>query len=337
MRARKRKRENGVKATLREKKPSVKGTLEERDKSSLSAEETARALSLLKDSPGARNETELTEAITRLQRQYGNASLLRMMEEDRGSERGKNQEPDQRGEALNSGLRQEMEAIFGRDLNGVRIHRDRKAEESAKAMNAAAYARGKDIYFGKNRFEPQTRKGKELLTHELTHVLQQGSKKPSSQVGAARSALEREAVEAVQMVRRGVRPTVKHHGEAQAVLRQEEEKKEPARFKKHPREIIPALKKGVINAGPFSITFTYEVSEGAEVTTLVLHVPDEVGVSFNPLGGASEAGYRISDPGGTKARTILIAVSMGGKKTPKMRALFTKGGLTYTVIFQFAQ
>jgi hypothetical protein len=82
------------------------------------------------------------------------------------------------GHPLDSATRAFMEPRFGHDFSGVRVHTDAKAAESAKAVQAKAYAVGRDVVFGAGEFAPETHEGKKLLGHELTHVLQQGEGAP---------------------------------------------------------------------------------------------------------------------------------------------------------------
>ncbi len=77
------------------------------------------------------------------------------------------------GNPLPAGVRSFMEKRIGFDFDGVRIHNDTASAESSKRIGAAAYTSGKDIYFGAGRYQPDTMKGKELIAHELTHVVQQ--------------------------------------------------------------------------------------------------------------------------------------------------------------------
>lgn len=59
------------------------------------------------------------------------------------------------------------------DFSGVRVHADSRAAESARALDASAYTVGPHIVFDAGKYAPDTREGKSLLAHELTHVLQQ--------------------------------------------------------------------------------------------------------------------------------------------------------------------
>jgi hypothetical protein len=60
------------------------------------------------------------------------------------------------------------------DFSQVRVHTGAKAAKSARAVNALAYTVGRDVVFGAGQYEPETRAGRELLAHELAHVVQQG-------------------------------------------------------------------------------------------------------------------------------------------------------------------
>jgi hypothetical protein len=77
------------------------------------------------------------------------------------------------GESLDPATRAFMEPRFGHDFSQVRVHTDSKAAESARDLDANAYTVGRNIVFGADQFRPETRAGRRLLTHELTHVVQQ--------------------------------------------------------------------------------------------------------------------------------------------------------------------
>lgn len=66
-----------------------------------------------------------------------------------------------------------MEDRMGYDFSQVRIHTGTTAAKSAQSINASAYTSGTDIVFNDGMYSPQTSKGKKLLAHELTHVVQQ--------------------------------------------------------------------------------------------------------------------------------------------------------------------
>ena len=77
------------------------------------------------------------------------------------------------GETLPNTQRLAMEKAFGTDFSNVRIHRNKKADELNQALNARAFTSNEDVFFKSGEFHPNSRESKELLAHELTHVLQQ--------------------------------------------------------------------------------------------------------------------------------------------------------------------
>lgn len=72
-----------------------------------------------------------------------------------------------------------MEARFGHEFGSVRVHHNAKAAESAQAIRALAYTVGRDVVFGPGAYAPETRSGRLLLSHELTHVIQQRGVAPA--------------------------------------------------------------------------------------------------------------------------------------------------------------
>ena len=78
------------------------------------------------------------------------------------------------GQPLDGATRAFFEPRFGQDLAQVRVHAGSEAQRSARQVHALAYAVGRDIVFGADRYAPNTPAGRHLLAHELTHVVQQG-------------------------------------------------------------------------------------------------------------------------------------------------------------------
>jgi hypothetical protein len=68
-----------------------------------------------------------------------------------------------------------MESAFGADFGGVRVHTDAQADGLNRLLNARAFTTGHDIFFRRGEYSPGSSTGRELLAHELTHVVQQGS------------------------------------------------------------------------------------------------------------------------------------------------------------------
>lgn len=87
------------------------------------------------------------------------------------------------GQPLNQSLRAFMESRFEADFSRVRIHTSGGAAQAAQTLHAKAYTVGQDIIFAQGKFAPETPSGRELLAHELTHVVQQqqaGNAQPGS-------------------------------------------------------------------------------------------------------------------------------------------------------------
>lgn len=84
------------------------------------------------------------------------------------------------GQPLDPALRRDMESRFRVDFAQIRVHADGQAAHSAREVSALAYTVGPHIAFDQGRFAPETASGRELLAHELAHVVQQaGSAQPA--------------------------------------------------------------------------------------------------------------------------------------------------------------
>lgn len=89
-------------------------------------------------------------------------SVARAIEERKG-----------RGQPLDEGVRDEMEGALGHDLSDVRVHTGADAHDLSDAVSARAFTTGNDVFFKQGTYDPGSSSGKQLLAHELTHVVQQ--------------------------------------------------------------------------------------------------------------------------------------------------------------------
>lgn len=85
------------------------------------------------------------------------------------------------GQALDSSVQAQMGAATGHDFSDVKVHTDAASHDLNEQIGAKAFTTGKDIFFRSGTYDPNSTGGQELLAHELTHVVQQGS----GQVGGA--------------------------------------------------------------------------------------------------------------------------------------------------------
>jgi Domain of unknown function (DUF4157) len=117
-------------------------------------------------------------ALLRLQRTAGNAAVAQLL--------GGHMEQEEKspvldvvgsggGQPLDPATRSFMESRMGHSFDGVRVHTDARASESAQAVNAQAYTVGRDVVVQSDRYRPGTPDGDRLLAHELTHVVQQAA------------------------------------------------------------------------------------------------------------------------------------------------------------------
>lgn len=73
-----------------------------------------------------------------------------------------------------------MENAFSADFSKVKIHTGSQSAEMNKGIYAKAFTYGNDIYFNEGAYAVHSGPGKNLLAHELTHVLQQNDPQQNS-------------------------------------------------------------------------------------------------------------------------------------------------------------
>jgi Domain of unknown function (DUF4157) len=130
--------------------------------------------------PGDAHEQEadqIADAVLRMPAAQKKASDETTAARAMASQTGGSQEiiPDSDGQPLDAATRAYMEPRFGHDFGQVRVHTDEQAAQAAADYHARAYTVGSDIVFGAEQYAPNTSAGRQLIAHELTHVVQQGS------------------------------------------------------------------------------------------------------------------------------------------------------------------
>ncbi|MFX0065857.1 MAG: DUF4157 domain-containing protein [Candidatus Hermodarchaeota archaeon] len=85
------------------------------------------------------------------------------------------------GQPLPKSVRVFFERRFGYDFSRVRMRTDIQAADTTKAVKAKAFTIGSNVAFGVGQYSPKTLRGRRLLAHELTHVVQQGGAMQRSQ------------------------------------------------------------------------------------------------------------------------------------------------------------
>jgi hypothetical protein len=84
------------------------------------------------------------------------------------------------GQAIPEETRNFLEPRFGQDFSDVRVHTGAEADNLNNNLQAKAFTTGSDIFFRDGDYNPNSSDGRELLAHELTHVVQQGGSKDLS-------------------------------------------------------------------------------------------------------------------------------------------------------------
>jgi hypothetical protein len=80
------------------------------------------------------------------------------------------------GSLMDNNTQSFMENRMGADFSSVKIHTGKEAVQMNKELNAQAFTVGSDVYFNEGKYQPHSSEGKQLLAHELTHVVQQNGK-----------------------------------------------------------------------------------------------------------------------------------------------------------------
>ena len=143
-------------------------------------------------------------SLLHLQRHFGNRYVQRVLALRNKSAATSDVQPDVEemiqserggGQPLDKVVRSQMESSFGTDFSGVRVHTNPKADALNQSLNARAFTTGQDIFFGQGNYNPGSSGGRELIAHELTHVVQQNKDEiqPKLTLGQPGDRYEQEA------------------------------------------------------------------------------------------------------------------------------------------------
>jgi len=190
-------------------------------------------------------------SVLQLQRDFGNQYVQRMTwiarQGQQAPEAGADVERTIQakrggGSALDAPVRGQMERAFQSDFSNVRIHQDGTSDSLNRSLEARAFTTGQDIFFRQGAYQPGTSGGRELIAHELTHVVQQTGDRVERKLQAKMSvsqpgdAYEVEADRMAQtVIRAETTPAATPQGSSQGLHRQPEHGKneEDERKKMH--------------------------------------------------------------------------------------------------------
>lgn len=176
--------------------------------------------------------SSLQRAMLQLQRQHGNRYVGQVL--SRAGVTGERVDLDEvandieqargGGQSLDDGTRVQMESAFGADFAAVRVHTDSRADDLSQSLSARAFTTGRDVFFRQGEYSPGTSSGRELLAHELTHVVQQNGDDISRKMTVSEPDDPHE-VEADQMARAVIQQEHTRSTDRQVISREEDEEK----------------------------------------------------------------------------------------------------------------
>ncbi|HYO90099.1 MAG TPA: DUF4157 domain-containing protein [Pyrinomonadaceae bacterium] len=285
------------------------------------------------------NAGQLAGILNELQQSHGNAYVQQAVSGMNEPKPAVEAPANSTGQTLDGGVKAEMESAFDESFNDVRIHTGGEAQKMNDELGARAVTRGRDIYFNSSEYNPSTREGKELLAHELTHVIQQRGGSQSQTVNQEGDAFEKEAERNASAIMRGERPEVRGSGSAA-----------PAFQRQAPAQPRPAAPPPPANVADFTVVllqqrpsgdvgpvhFNTNVRPGARTTSAFIRLAMPQAMSMTPTPVQNIATFSTTAPSITRDKqevAILVSLRPGG--TPIMSVLFRQGNVRFTVEFHF--
>ncbi|MBN1643175.1 MAG: DUF4157 domain-containing protein, partial [Anaerolineae bacterium] len=144
------------------------------------------------------------------------------------------------GQPLEGGVQEQMGQAMGQDFRDVRTHTSPEADALSQELGAKAFTVGQDVFFRQGAYDPGSGAGKELIAHELTHVVQQGSGQvhggPGMTLNAPGDVHEQQADAAARAVTSGT-PQRQEEDQVQAQVPEEEEELAQAQVPEEEEEL----------------------------------------------------------------------------------------------------
>jgi len=147
-----------------------------------------------------------TSGLIGLQQMVGNQAVQRMLAQRSGdgafdldeATAGRINQARGGGQSLDNTVQAQMSTAMGHDFSDVRVHTSAESDTLNQELSAKAFTTGRDIFFRQGEYDPGSSSGRELIGHELTHVVQQSSGRVGGSadgmtVNAPNDAYEQEA------------------------------------------------------------------------------------------------------------------------------------------------
>jgi hypothetical protein len=127
------------------------------------------------------------QTLTQMQKTVGNAAVQRFLAQRQSDGPSEVQEETAEaiqskrggGQSLDAGIAEKAGSVMGQDFSDVNVHTDSQSDELNKQLGAKAFTTGNDIFFRSGAYNPGNSDGQRLISHELTHVAQQGAAQES--------------------------------------------------------------------------------------------------------------------------------------------------------------
>ena len=175
------------------------------------------------------------------------------------------------GQPLDDQSRGYFEPKFGADFSQVRVHTDSDAGRSADAVDALAYTVGRSIVFNTSQYSPRSPAGRQILAHELAHVVQHSGNESRlselNDISEPSDSLEREANHAAQQVTSGLTDSVGQENASSGTL--------------HRLPFGITLPSGIRGLDPAEVSILTPVF-GSSLDYSAIHLSDAVGGGGRP-------------------------------------------------------
>jgi hypothetical protein len=284
------------------------------------------------------NAGQLAGILSDLQQSHGNAYVQQVVSGMNEPKPGV-EAPTGTGQNLDDRVKTEMESAFGESFADVRVHTGGEAQKMNEEMGARAVTCGRDIYFEAGEYNPATQEGKQLLAHELTHVVQQRGGSRSQTVNQEGDAFEREAEQNAAAIMRGERPQVRASGSPAPAFQRQAPGQQRPNVPPPPANVpdftvVLLQQRASGDVGP--VHFTTNVRPGTRTTSAFVRLAMPQAMSFSVTPVQNIGTYSTTPPSVTRDKqevAVLVSLRPGG--TPILSVLFRQGTASFTVEFHF--
>jgi hypothetical protein len=294
------------------------------------------------------NAEPLADLLGHLQHSHGNTYVQRVvsdLSDEKSNAESKPEKSDSKPESvrsLDAGTRSQMESTFGENFGDVRVHTGERAADASAQLGARAFTRGRDIYFNAGEYDPSTRDGKEVLAHELAHVVQQRGSSSNTQaysIDQAGDVFEQEADQAAASLLRGQRAHVENRSATPAFQRQQPGQHGAERRRRvhsHPVHLYLDERQGGVGFPPSgNVSFRFDEIASNREHILVLTLPPGMTYGIHQGYGRTYHAEPAEPPAPVGERVVTVRVPKHERERPIIRMTFYQGNVEFRIHFHF--